>query len=746
MRKESRKNILSTVSAEKFIGRSGELDSILRHSKNQNETPGMLVFSQPAVGASEILRQVYDKIFFQTENETIPIYFAFKSSDETNERAAVRFLHTFLRQFIAFRRGNAEIIKHATDLCELAEIAVPKDGYWIDRLVNACQIENKLNNETAFVRNCLSAPFRAYASGAKIFVMLDDLHEAVHLSGESNIIEEIKEIFTAANFPFVFCGRRRFVQTAMRTGNARLSGAASLNIEALNFSDAGQLAENLAEKYQVKINEQTRDLIHTQFDGNPTFIQYIFQQANEKKENLDGFQFVEKAYADSVYGGRIGKFYDSVFEKITPDVEIQKNFIGLLYDANTVEREKTPIEFWKQRSGLNNKRFYQVVNNLNFEEIVRVSSNLIEAMAENEVLKDYIEARFRLEILHEPRVLVVAESLVKFLKRAPDTMAKFYRRNSAIGLRELLSVFNCQETPKALLDYQIFRQRYKGAEDAEILEHIRENTEKIVLPQIVYTAHTVSFYQPISQVTDTERSAVALGFEQSKYTDENEIVWISAEIDSKLEASKELAEFWCDRLEMVALMCNFKNYKIWLVAPEGFSPEGLEVLNQRKAFGSSKKQIDLLVKFLDAESILSEKVKPNEYEMIVPMGEDTELIAAHAVEEIARRHSFEPKAINQIKTALVEAFINAEEHSLSPDRKIYQKFTVEDDKIVITISNRGLRFDDKKSVEIMPDEGRRGWGLKLMKTLMDDVKFEQVDNGTRISMTKFLKKQAESKK
>ncbi|MDQ3322812.1 MAG: ATP-binding protein [Acidobacteriota bacterium] len=116
------------------------------------------------------------------------------------------------------------------------------------------------------------------------------------------------------------------------------------------------------------------------------------------------------------------------------------------------------------------------------------------------------------------------------------------------------------------------------------------------------------------------------------------------------------------------------------------------------------------------------------------------MIAAHAVEEIARRYSFAPKAINQIKTALVEACINASEHSQSPDRKIYQKFSIEGDKIVITISNRGLRLSDKKAVEIAPETGRRGWGLKLMKTLMDEVKFEQVDDGTRISMVKYMTK------
>jgi serine/threonine-protein kinase RsbW len=144
-----------------------------------------------------------------------------------------------------------------------------------------------------------------------------------------------------------------------------------------------------------------------------------------------------------------------------------------------------------------------------------------------------------------------------------------------------------------------------------------------------------------------------------------------------------------------------------------------------------------LVSHLRATGVLGEKLKANEYEMVVPMGEDTEMIAAQTIEEIARRHNFPAKAINQIKTALVEACINAAEHSASPDRKIYQKFAVENDKLVITVANRGLRLNDKKQAPAVLD-GRRGWGLKLMKTLMDEVHFEETDDGTSISMTKYL--------
>jgi serine/threonine-protein kinase RsbW len=193
---------------------------------------------------------------------------------------------------------------------------------------------------------------------------------------------------------------------------------------------------------------------------------------------------------------------------------------------------------------------------------------------------------------------------------------------------------------------------------------------------------------------------------------------------------------------MAALICNFARYQLCLISPEGFSPEALEILRQQKALGMSRGQIKLLVKLLSADKVIPETPNPNEFEMVLPMGEDTEMIAAHTVEKIARRHNFQPKAITQIKTALVEACINATEHSLSLDRKIYQKFTVADDKLVITISNRGVKIPAEKlaqmNEQIESENGRRGWGLKLMRTLMDEVKFEQVDDGTQISMVKYL--------
>jgi anti-sigma regulatory factor (Ser/Thr protein kinase) len=94
----------------------------------------------------------------------------------------------------------------------------------------------------------------------------------------------------------------------------------------------------------------------------------------------------------------------------------------------------------------------------------------------------------------------------------------------------------------------------------------------------------------------------------------------------------------------------------------------------------------------------------------------------------------------------VEACINASEHSLSPDRKIYQRFRVESDKLVITISSRGVVPSNlngngpQTAGNANAAEQRRGWGLKLIQTLMDEVEFERVDEGTSLRMTKYLRK------
>ena len=728
MKRSSEKKILARRGSAEFIGRTAELDRLLSHARSENTSNGLVLLAPPSTGSSELLRQAYDELF-REGGDVIPFYFEIKAGDGTARYMAIRFVREFLVQTVAFRRREPKILDSSPEINEVAELTVPTDGHWIDRLIETFHGESQFDDDRSFVRNCLSAPLRAAGHDAKSFVMIDGLHNTAQISDGQTLIDDFREVFSRASLPFVFAGHRRFLFAKMPWK--------SMSIEQLSFANAGKLIESFAAKTSVAINDQTRDLIAVQLGGNLGHIGSFFASAAEKNVALDSFERVQAVYTDEIFGGRIGRKFDAMFDRICPDPELQAQVLRLLAESLNSGDGRIPLAYWKKQTGLKSSELEPILSRMHDEEIVNIESGAVRFDALDTALGDYVAGRARLASDSETRALVVGETLAANVKRAPALMAGQYRRHSAIGLRDLMQAFDGRQISPAMIDYDRFKAELKGADDEKIQKAFAEDNARSPLPQIVYTAHTAAFYPKLREIADAERSAVALGFNAG--AEKQEIVWIAAEIESKLEATRDIVEFWCDRLEMVAAHCDFSRVQLWLIAPEGFAPDAIEILRERNAYGSSRKQAEMLARYLDAHVSPAASISADEYEIVVPMGEDTEMIAAHTIEDIAKRHGIPTKTINQIKTALVEACINATEHSLSPDRKIYQKFVVEPEKITITIANRGLRLADKTAHEIAPDEGRRGWGLKLMKGLMDEVKIDQTDDGTRVTMTKFLK-------
>lgn len=722
------RRILAVNSAADLVGRSGELERLAAHASGRL---GTTAAGAPGVGVTELLKHAYDRLFTE-QGPVIPFYFSLNFSGETAEQTARRFLHQFLLQTVAFRRGDEAILNWFPDIWELAELAVPSDGHWVDRLVSKLAPSQPGLDETSFIRTCLSSPVRAAASGAPVFVMIDNAHAAAHSEAAAAVLREAGSILHGSGVPFVIAGHRRFDLPSF--------DGRRISVEPLSFGDTATVVEKQAARYSVPINDETRDLIANQLGSNLEFIGFLFQSAAESSERLDNFVNVQRAYTQEIFGGRIRRCLDSVIDSIAPGEDVQRSIISLLDVAAALGTKQLSVESWLKRMAVTPAAFERILDLLNIHELVRVTSGRVEAMDGSPVLTDYISSRFHLEVAGENRAVLFGQSVANYLKRSPRIMAAYYRHLASIGLRELLSQFSLQQVPLAMLDHGIYADIYKGLPEDEIIAGLDREEELVALPQIVYTASAADLYKPIADISERERSAVALGFQEGRYSDEDEVVWVAAEVDSKLEVTRETAEFWCDRLEMVALMCDFQNHKVWIISPEGFSPEAVGLLRERGAYGSSRRQIEYLQHYISGRRE-AEPRKAEEYEVVVPMDDESELIAAHALEEIARRHNVSAKAINQIKTALLEASINASEHSLSPDRRIRQKFRVEDDRITVTISNRGIRLLDRRPDAASDDaktSARRGWGLKLIEKLMDEVKIEQTDDGTSISMTKYL--------
>ncbi|MDQ5843967.1 MAG: ATP-binding protein [Acidobacteriota bacterium] len=741
------RRILGRVRRSDFVGRNAELAQLVSHATGEREGRGLLILLHPLAGVSELLRQGYDELFNQ-QRDVVPIYFALPQTDTTAVSAAIEFLNTFLLQYIAFQRNEPSLSHSSLTLNDLVQLAPAADLEWIEELVANYNRQRFGEDDRELVRLCLTAPQRVPAGGSRPFVMFDAVQLAAY---EDSSIPFATELVRALSFPhssFVLAGLRRQLLAAVQRAGGNADSHDKLHLDRLVENDARELVASAARREQVTISDETRDLLVQQLECSPFFIVSILQAAREKHLALDSYLACERLFVDELLGGRLHRYFTSVLERMAPEPDLRRRVVRLLCEAIPAGNRAASFEVWRKRLDLEAAEVESILSRLHAQELVNWDGDAVQVETGSIAWSDYLRSRFRLDALREPRALVVADLMADALKRAPQTVARHYRRAAQLPLRELLATFNSQLVPRRLFDYEEFSKLYKGAAPADISNGLDADTELMRLPQVFHTATGVSFSLDLREFGE-ESSVVAHAFEGATYTDANEIVWLVAEIESKLEADLTLVETWCDRLEALARRSGFVRTQMWLIANEGFSDEASALLREREAFFSSKQQFELLSARLgEASGSPQPSSQSDEIELVVPMGADYELLAANTVEQIARRANFRPEAINQIKTAIVEACINASEHSLSRDRKIYQRFRVENDKLVVTIASRGILPSNlngqnrEQPPDVEESDQRRGWGLKLIRTLMDEVEFERVDEGTSLRMTKYVRKGA----
>ena len=128
-------------------------------------------------------------------------------------------------------------------------------------------------------------------------------------------------------------------------------------------------------------------------------------------------------------------------------------------------------------------------------------------------------------------------------------------------------------------------------------------------------------------------------------------------------------------------------------------------------------------------------------ELKLPILKDMELVATQTSEVVAKHMQLSEEKSGEISMALIEACINAFEHSETKS-EVYIHFNIDDDNLIIKVIDKGKGFDTsqveipKIESKINSDERKRGWGIMLIKELMDSVDFESDHRGTTLTMIK----------
>jgi len=140
-------------------------------------------------------------------------------------------------------------------------------------------------------------------------------------------------------------------------------------------------------------------------------------------------------------------------------------------------------------------------------------------------------------------------------------------------------------------------------------------------------------------------------------------------------------------------------------------------------------------------------IPDNKIELHIPSVMGNEKIAMECAASMAQKMGFTEDRIEDLKTAVAEACVNAMEHGNKMDTstKVGITLTAEESRLQVTVKDegKGVGEIDSPSIErkIEGKDKTRGWGIFLIKSLMNEVKFEpSPEGGNVVKMIIYLEK------
>jgi len=142
--------------------------------------------------------------------------------------------------------------------------------------------------------------------------------------------------------------------------------------------------------------------------------------------------------------------------------------------------------------------------------------------------------------------------------------------------------------------------------------------------------------------------------------------------------------------------------------------------------------------------------RPQRVEIFLPSTLGYEKVARNAAAAVAEEMGFSEDRIEDLKTAVAEACMNAIEHGNQEDRttSVTVLLTAAQQRLEVKVADEGIRAIPEE----FPKPGRygednRGWGMFFITQLMDEVEISRLpEGGNQVKMVIYLQKEENQKK
>lgn len=731
------KAIFNICPDSEFFGRHKEILRITSMAAATGRpSPSVFLTGKRWAGKTEFLRRTHKALFWE-QAAAAPVYYQFRDYSGA-EDFAEDYIKSVLKQHTAFLRRDVRLAKLEVSLDKL-EKRLDDDGqHDLAGIISRHMEARSCACATSMLRNAFQAPrLVSEAASTPPFMLLDDIDR---LAAQPRfregllVMKELSEALSSGHFTFVAASPSR----SAFDNWAAAGFTEAMELGGLEEEEAVSMAADLCRQYGIDYDAEVLTLAARKLEGNPMHIKNMVWAGYRQGKSLAGIKDFAEIYADELSKGNTAFVLGGAIPF--------KGITGLLV-LNACVGKDAPTSEEDIASAIKRPReeVECAVEELKRAGVVESRLGSLKWAGDN-VTRDFVrytyETRVKGRSAEEVRTWFMRDMLMEGSAVKAEKIRARLKEDVASAIRS----FDGQKLPKALFQHRAFAARIKnsGAPAAT-----PSGDEEFKLPHIVGCFGSGSM-----EAGETgPEMLIAYGFQTSRFDAGDEAVWIAGVKEAPAPVNAGDADNFLRRSQI--LKNRFRSARLvrWFVGREGFTQEAAKRLEAEGAYTSDSVQLNAMRPALSQASQARGASRPGlepdkEFEVFLPAAAKAELVAVKAAEEIGTEMGFDEGSIGQIKAALVEACINAFEHRMVRSGKVHLKFVAGGGRLAIYIQNSGAGFDERPASPAMNVQGelpqKRGWGIELMKGLMDEVRFERLSGGMRIILVKYLLKKGEA--
>ena len=725
----SQPSLLNVLPDEEFFARQAEVQQLFHAGLDvaRGLQSSCILSGQRKSGKTEILKRAYKRLFWEQE-AVIPFFASLPKSIPSAEAFCREYFLTSALQCIGFLRKDARLLaseKH--DLNRIVQLAYESKLSWLTDAIDHFHQFTKNKDLQALARLAILFPSSIAArTGLHAFVFLDDFH---HLSSVASPAEmslltaDFLQALESRQAPHCLAGASKpLFQSLFRT--AELPGCVEvITLRPLRPAEAQEMLEGLCRRFDVALASEISAFVVEQLNGNPFYLRSMVQTARRESKDLDSARQFANLYNFELTEGGLQLYFSSLLHS-TPLTAVERiKALEFLHYCAHVPLEFAALHYLKGRELSEGVDFEAILNALASLGLIDYSFGAVSAL-HDPVLKDWVVWNFSHKVGGAELASVQFDLASGLLRKFGQTRRSRPQMDVLKTIRAVLEGMNCQSVPPGWFSYA----QHAGSEKVAAVQKaaaVRE--EEMVLPEVI----SVSVPRNLALTGELPVGLVlARGFDRGIYSDDTETAWLAGSV-AGAAGLDEVQRFY-RQCEVIKRQEGLKRAQFWLVAEEKFNQAAMSFAESQGLFTSSFDQLRVLAQeILRSEGAVQEpedREEPATYEMTIPMSADSELVAVRAFEQIAEGIDFTEKAKGQVRMALMEACINIKEALASDTGKIHLGFKIAADRMLVRLRPEGIGGTETDLV--------KAWGMKMLRTLMDEVKLHRTAQGFELVMVK----------